>query len=173
MSGVTLEDLRRLKNSCNEPIKVLPSQKPLPNEHRNAWDFIVQEILPVVKDAPAKSVMEDPGLSFLKRRPLRRYVELRGNRPVSSLWLSKYCQLLGLLMYLTGDVVVKPCSYCAQGSGIFEKCVVFEAIGERSCATHLHNSHALLCDIQPRPLFSGWSARANMERGRRTQESEE
>ncbi|ROW01242.1 hypothetical protein VMCG_05977 [Cytospora schulzeri] len=136
-----------------KPVKVLPGQEPLPDEHRNAWEYVVEEILPVIKDGPDKSFTNSKEIRMLMGRPLKRYIELRGNRPVSCLWLNERGQLLGLLMYLTGDVVENPCSYCAQGSGIFEKCVIVRDLwnGFIDCATHLHNGHAQLCDVQPRP----------------------
>lgn len=108
--------------------------------------------------------MDDRRLNRLKRLPLKRYVELRGNRPVSSLWLSQFVQLVGLLVYVTGDVVAKPCSYCGERSGIFEKCVIAAGPDEQSkrilggttveCATHQHNRHISLCDVLPGPVSS-------------------
>ena len=113
----------------------------------------------MVKERPSTSVTESPALEAIKKLPLKRYPELRGNRPLSSLWLSKHCQLVGLLIYLTGDVVAQPCSYCAQGSGIFQRCVIIKDLdyqqglrltgGSVNCATHLHNDHADLCKLQP------------------------
>lgn len=67
-----------------------------------AWEYITSEVFPLLKDIPGDEATQSPLLVEFKEMPIRRRLEqLRDGRPLLTLSLSTYHNLLGLLVHVT------------------------------------------------------------------------